>query len=95
MWGRIKKKKFWLRFFDSITFMGSSLVSLSSNLVEVNGMMWNQCKSKTELGDMDDNYVAHGMCGTRRRPLAGDSHWNLGIDLIFDNLRVGNTNEQF
>ena len=61
MWGTIKKKKIQLRFIDSIRFMASSLGSLARNLVGVNGMMCNQCKSKVELTHIDENYVAHGM----------------------------------
>ena len=74
--GRIKKKKIQLRFIDSIRFMVSSLDSLVRNLVGVNGMMCKQCKSKTELSHIDDNYVVHGMCGKCR----GTSHQKLVID---------------
>ena len=41
--GKVKEKKIQLRFIGSIRFMGSSLDSLSSNLVGVNGMICNLC----------------------------------------------------
>ena len=88
MWDRIKKKKIQLRFIDSIRFMVSSLDSLSRNLAGVNGMMCNQCKSETELSHIDENYIAHGMCGKCR----GSSHRKL---MIFDNRRARHPDKQF
>ena len=57
------RKKIQLRFINSIRVMVRSLDSLTRNLVRVNGMMCNQCKSETELSHIDENYVAHGMRG--------------------------------
>ena len=71
--------------------MASSLDSLNRNLVGVNEMMCNQCKSEAELVHIDENCVAHGMCGKCRDAC----HRKLEIDLIFDNLRVGHMEEQF
>ena len=82
MWGRIKKKKIQLRFIDSIRFMASSLDSLSRNLVGTNEMMCraqHECGSKAKFMHIDENYVAHGMCGK----CGGASHQKLKIDLIF------------
>ena len=91
MWGRIKEKKIQLRLIDSISFMVSSLDLLARNLVGVNGMMCNQCKKGTELSHIHENYIAYGTCGMCR----GDIHCKLMIDPIFDNLRVGHSDEQF
>ena len=71
--------------------MISSLDSLSRNLVGTNGMTCEECKSKTELMQIDENYVAHVTCGECR----GTSYQKLKTDLIFSNLRVGQTDEQF
>ena len=43
--------------------MSSSLDLLSRNLVGVNGMVCKGCGSEAELTHIDENYVAHGMCG--------------------------------
>ena len=79
--------------------MASSLDSLSRNLVGVNGMMCNQCKSETELSHIDENYVAHGMCWKCRwatpRASPGDSHCKLMIDLIVDDPRISHMDKQF
>ena len=92
MWSRIKKKKIQLRFIDSIRFMASNLDSLSRNLVGTDGIMYNQCKSEVEFTHIDENYVAHGTCGKCQ----GNSHQKLEIEpIFFDNLRVGDTYEQF
>ena len=40
---------------------------------------------------INENYIAHGTCGKCK----GVSHRKLEIDPIFDNLRVGHTDEQF
>ena len=71
--------------------MASSLDSLSRNLVGTNGMICNKCGSQAELTHIDENYVAHEICGKCR----ADSHRNLMINTIFNNLRVGHTDEQF
>ena len=86
---RIKKKKIQLIFIDSIRFMASSLDSLARNLVGLNGMMCNQCKSETELCHIDESYVAQGMCEKCR----GVTYHKLGIDPIFGNLRASHTDE--
>ena len=52
-----------LQFIDSVRFMSSSLDSLSENLIGVNGMVCEACRNKAELTHIDENYVAHGMCG--------------------------------
>ena len=57
----------------------------------MNRMMCNRCKSETELSYINESYVAHGMCDKCR----GNSHWKLEIEQIFDNIRVGYTDEQF
>ena len=85
IWDRIKKKKIQLR------FMSSSLDLLARNLVGVNGMRCNQCRSEMELSHINENYIAHGMCSRCQ----GLSHHKLMIEQIFDNLRVGCTDKQF
>ena len=72
-------------------FMSSSLDSLSKNLVGVHGMVCKGCGSKAELTHIDENYVTYGVSEKCR----GANHWKLGIDPIFDNLRVGHMDEQF
>ena len=89
--GEMKQIKRQLRLTDSIGFMSSSLDSLSRNLVGMNGMECEGCRSKAELTHIDENYVAHGTCVK----CWGASHWKLEIDLIFDNLRVSHTDKQF
>ena len=84
MWGRIKEKKIQLRFINSIGFMANSLDSLARNLVGVNGMMCNRCRSQAEHSHIDEIYVAHVNC----TKCLGDSYHKLMIDSIFDNLRV-------
>ena len=71
--------------------MANSLGTLSRNLVGINGMTCNQCRSKAELTNIDGNYVAHGTSGK----CGGDSHWKLEIKSIFDNLRAGQMDRQF
>ena len=62
MWDRIKEKDIQLRYIDSIRFMASSVDSLARNLVGMNGMMCNKCRSQTELSHIDENYVAYVNC---------------------------------
>ena len=78
-------------FIDSIMFMASSLDSLARNLVGVNGLTCNKCRSQDELSHIDENYVAHLNCAKCQ----SDTHCKLTINLIFDNLRVGHMDEQF
>ena len=54
-------------------------------------MVREGCRSEVELTYIDKNYVAHKTCGNCR----GVSHQKLEIGPIFDNLRVGNMDEQF
>ena len=42
--------------------MASNLDLLSRNLVEMNGMVCKECRSKVELAHIDENYVIHGTC---------------------------------
>ena len=81
--GETKQIKRQLLFIDSVRFMGSSLDTLSRNLVRLNGMVCIGYGSKVELTHINENYVTHGMCGKCRGP----SHQKLEIDPIFDNLR--------
>ena len=67
--------------------MVDSLDSLSRNLVGANGMICKECGSEVELKHIDENFVAHGMCGKCRDA----SYHKLEINPIFDNLRVGHT----
>ena len=60
--GKIYEKKIQLRFIDSIRFMVSSLDSLTSSLVGVNGMVFNDCGGSCELTHIDEDYVAHEKC---------------------------------
>ena len=89
--GKKKQITRWLQFIDSIMFMSGSLDLLSRNLVGVNQMVYKGCGSEAELAHIDEKYVTHGMCieMPRCKPL------KLGIDMIFDNLRVSHTDEQF
>ena len=90
--GESKKKIYRkLRFIDSVRFMPSSLDSLSRNLVGTNSMLCGSCFSEAEFTHIDHNYYAHGKCGKCQ----GTSRRKLEIDLIFDNLRFGLTDEQF
>ena len=61
--GEMKQIMRQLQFNNSVRFMASSLDSLSRNLVEVNGMVRKECRSKTELKHIDENYGTHGTCG--------------------------------
>ena len=80
-----------LQFIDSVRFMLSSLDSLSRNLVGVNWMVCKGCGTELEFTHINENFVAHGMCGK----CLGARHQKLEIDRIFDNLRVGHMDEQF
>ena len=93
--GKEKQKKIQLRSIDSIRFMSSSLDALSSNLIGVSGMVCNLCKDSCEITHIDEYYVAHGKCkncdsGYSKRQLNKNSILNDS-----DNLRVGNSDEQF
>ena len=89
--GEMKQIMRQLQFIHSIRFMVSSLDSLSRNLAGENGMVCKECRSEAELMQINENYVTHGTCGKCQAV----SHQKLGTDLIFDNLRVGHTGEQF
>ena len=71
--------------------MASSLDSLYRNLVGVNGIACKKWRSEAELIHIDENYIAHRMCGKCR----GASNHKSGIDPIFNNLSVRHTDEQF
>ena len=87
--GEMKQIKRQLQFIDSIRFVASSLDSLSKNVVGMNGMTCEECRSEAELTHIDKNgakcnYIGHGMCGKCR----GVRHCKLEISPIFNNLRV-------
>ena len=54
-------------------------------------MVCEEYGSEAELTHIDENYVAYGTYEKGR----GASHWKLGINLIFHNLRVSHTDKQF
>ena len=60
--GKNKQITRWMQFIDSVRFMSRSLISLSRNLVEVNGMVCEGCGNKVKLMHIDENYLAHGTC---------------------------------
>ena len=49
----------------------------------------HKCGSEAKLTHINENYISHGMCGK----CGGARHQRLKIDLIFDNLIVGHTEE--
>ena len=59
--GMMKDKTIQLRFIDSFKFMGSSLETLTNDLVGMNGNCAS-CKEIHELTHIDENYVTHGKC---------------------------------
>ena len=89
--GETKQIKRQFQFIDSVRFMSSSLDLLSKNLVGVNRMVCQGCRSEEELTCINEYYVTHRMCGKCQ----GASHQKLEIGLIFDNLRVGHMDQQF
>ena len=93
--GKIKEKKIQLRFIDSMRFMVSSLDALSSNLVGVSGMSYNECEESYEITHIDEDYIAHEKC---KNCYSGYSKHQLNRGSIlnhFGNLRVGHNDEQF
>ena len=88
-------KNIQLRFIDSFKLMGSSLETLTNNLVSTSGNRCDSCKEIRKLTHIDENYVAHGKCK--------DCHENYGKrklnkELIlkkFHNLKLGHADEQF
>ena len=60
--GTEKSKIIQLRFIDSFKFMGSSLETLTNNLVSTSGNRCNSCEEIRELTHIDEDYVTHGKC---------------------------------
>ena len=58
----MKDKTIQLRFIDSAKFMGSSLETLTNNLVDTSRNRCDSCKEIRELTHIDEGYVAHGKC---------------------------------
>ena len=92
--GMMKDKTIQLRFTDSFKFVGSSLETLTNDLV---GTSENRCDGRKEICELthiDENYITHGKCQ--------DCHENyskhkLNEELIFKkfrNLKLGHTDEQ-
>ena len=79
MWGRIKEKKIQLRFINSLWLV--AWTHLLGTWFGVNRMMCNKCGSQYA-------HANYARC-------QGDSHHKPMIDLIFDNLRVSDMDEQF
>ena len=73
-------------------FMASSLDPLSSNLVGVSGMFYNECGGSCEFTHIDKDYVAYGKC---RNCYSGCGQHQLSVNSIFDNLRVSHNDEKF
>ena len=57
----MKDKTIQLRFIDSFKFRGSSLKTLTNDLVSLNGNC-DSCKEIRELTHIDENYIAYGKC---------------------------------
>ena len=82
IWSKTKKKKIQLRLINRIGFMASTLDSLSRNLFGVNGMIYEGCGNEVELTLIDENYLAHRMCGKCR----GVNYYKLEINPTFNSL---------
>ena len=81
--GEMKQIMRQLRFINSVRFMASTLDSLSRNLVGTVRMACKGCGSEADVTQIDENYVADGVCGRCQ----GASLWKLEIDPIFNNLK--------